>query len=712
MGIRGVLARAVAGGGWAEFTRAVSGGSKAAGNIVAVGMDGVPMYPETSYVAYAREGYRKSDIVYACIMERATSAPQAVLRVYDPDNEEIAGHPMRGVLRRPNPFQSEFELFELTIIMLDLAGNAFWEKVRDRAGRVVELWPLRPDRIEIIASRAHGIGGYWYRVGAERFFYPPEDIIHFRCPEPLNEFWGMPPLRAALRQVATDNEGTDLTKLLLQNRAIPGVVITTQQQLDEETSRRLTQRWREKFGGNNRGDPAFLQAGMDIKSVGMSMTDLAFPDLRNVAESRICGVFGVPPILISAKVGLDRSTFANYEEARRGFWEETISTLHRRIGDRVTADLLPEWDRTGQLEARWDTSNVTALAEYQARKWERARGGWNDDLLTRAEARAMLGFEVDDRRDNVFRSQVRAVAVAARRGAASALPQGDTSGDGATAGKAKERAAATKAMHKTDGLGLLRQVLGRRAAGEAFADRFGGAARDVFARVETDVLAAVRSRKGMSQDDADAILATIDQADDGWRQLTLDTFAPLFEDAITTAATLAAAEVGIDFDLANPRALDFVRAYAFRFADSMTQASRARLREIVLAGQREALTIDGLARRLRREFADWSDKRATMVARTETIRASNQGAKLAYRAAGVKEIEWLAVDDSCPYCKALNGTRVSIDAAWIGEGEAFHPEGADAPLVADYGAIDAPPAHPLCRCTVVAVMDSIERAAA
>ena len=44
-------------------------------------------------------------------------------------------------------------------------------------------------------------------------------------------------------------------------------------------------------------------------------------------ESRICAAMQVPPILVGAKVGLDRSTFTNYQEARKQLWEEAIFSL-------------------------------------------------------------------------------------------------------------------------------------------------------------------------------------------------------------------------------------------------------------------------------------------------------------------------------------------------------------------------------------------------
>ena len=59
--------------------------------------------------------------------------------------------------------------------------------------------------------------------------------------------------------------------------------------------------------------------------------EMALTDSHNHTESRICSVLGVPPILISANVGLQRSTFSNYREARFSFHSETLEPLIDKI---------------------------------------------------------------------------------------------------------------------------------------------------------------------------------------------------------------------------------------------------------------------------------------------------------------------------------------------------------------------------------------------
>src|SRR5690606_8956357 len=132
-------------------------------------------------------------------------------------------------------------------------------------------------------------------------------------------YFGMPPLRPAVRAIAADNEATDYVTAMLQNSAVPSTIIFTQERLDEERRNRFTKKWKQKVGGRNRGEPVFMAQDAKVETLPHTLRDMECPDLRTISESRICSVFGVPPILVGANVGLQRSTFSNYEEARRSF---------------------------------------------------------------------------------------------------------------------------------------------------------------------------------------------------------------------------------------------------------------------------------------------------------------------------------------------------------------------------------------------------------
>jgi len=393
-------------------------------------------YPGQGFLSLAAAGFSRNELVYACIMEKATSLPEAPLRVYGPDGlgEPRESHPLRQLIANPNPLLSEFEMFELTDIHMELAGIAFWEIVRDRAGRPAQLWPLRPDLVRMLRQR-DGRTRYGYLVGSG-IVDLGTDVLAFRYPNPVDPLVGQAPLRPAVRAVALDNEATDFVKTLLQNRAVPGVVITTQQQVDKDISDRLATRWREKFSGSRRGEPAVLQKGMDVKVLGLNPSDLEFPDLRTISETRICSAFGVPPILIGAKAGLDRSTFANYKEARTSFWEETIMPLQRRIGDVIASRLLPQvldaqFTTPRRVTVQWDRSQVLALKESEQAIWERATQALRAGAITVADFRRIVGLPAVEGSDVFLRPAgvVPTLADGTPTGGAAQLPASDTSGD-------------------------------------------------------------------------------------------------------------------------------------------------------------------------------------------------------------------------------------------------------------------------------------------
>jgi HK97 family phage portal protein len=350
------------------------------------------LYPDASYASSAQTGYGRNELVYACIRERSENLPQSVLRVYPGQHgEALEEHRLRRLLAQPNPVTNEFEFFELSVTYLDLAGNCYWLIQRGRDGLPAELWPLRPDLIRILPTQNPRVWNYGYVLDpstsargtlTEIIPVPQRDIVHVKYPNPLDAYFGQPPLRAAARAVSLDNAATDFVDSLLRNDATPTTVVTTQDRVDDALVNRLRARWMARFGGRNRGGPVFLQKGMDIKAIGLNLRDLEFPDLRAYSESRICAAFDVPPILVGAKVGLDRSTFTNYGEARKQLWEEAIFSLQRRFGDAVAAKLLPNFSGVGRsrVQLRWDNSDVLALQEAESARWERAtnalaRGG-------------------------------------------------------------------------------------------------------------------------------------------------------------------------------------------------------------------------------------------------------------------------------------------------------------------------------------------------
>lgn len=76
-----------------------------------------------------------------------------------------------------------------------------------------------------------------------------------------------------------------------------------------------------------------------------------------------CMGFGVSPILIDAQVGLQQSTYSNKTEARRSFYEDTMTYLWSRLDDAFTRHLLPEFVTDPTYNLSFDTSDIPALKD-------------------------------------------------------------------------------------------------------------------------------------------------------------------------------------------------------------------------------------------------------------------------------------------------------------------------------------------------------------
>jgi len=99
----------------------------------------------------------------------------------------------------------------------------------------------------------------------------------------------------------------------------------------------------------------------------------------------------VPPILVGAKVGLDRSTYSNYQEARRSWWQDSLIPQYEHYDDVINAALSPEFG--DDIKAKWDFSHVPALQEDQNQIWTRSREALQSGAISINEFREMINLE-------------------------------------------------------------------------------------------------------------------------------------------------------------------------------------------------------------------------------------------------------------------------------------------------------------------------------
>lgn len=352
-----------------------------------------PQFLPYNYHNAVKEAWEKNELIYTCVQRITAAFVESPLVTFDKDGVRIDGSEAEELFQKPNPFQSYVEFMELSLVYYYLSGNLFWELVRDGNGRIVEIWVLRPDLVKIVPSKKNFIAGYQYDIGTDTVDLPIEDVVHFKWADGEDQLFGMAPIKPAFRQIDTDNEATDVTKVIFENSAFPFVVIKTQEELDAAKSKRLSARWMNKFGGKKRGKPAFLQQGMEVQTLEVKLNDLLFPDLRDITETRILGIMGVPPIIAGAKVGLENATYSNAPAFREFFFYQTINPLYTRFLSKLLS-LSEELTAPGETLG-YDTTKSSFLRQMLTDQQNQANkmvvGGW----ITINEGRKMIGLKAD-----------------------------------------------------------------------------------------------------------------------------------------------------------------------------------------------------------------------------------------------------------------------------------------------------------------------------
>ena len=355
----------------------------AAAPLIALHQTGRPQWTPRNYAALAREGFAANAIGYRAVRMIAEAAASLPWLMYE-GTREVTEHPLLSLLARPNPGQPGRDFTEQVIGFLLVAGNSYVEKVEiDGAPR--ELHALRPDRVKAVASSNGWAEGFEYSVNGQSVRLPRESVLHLKLFNPLSDHYGMSPLEAAQRAIDTHNAASAWNKAMLDNSARPSgalVYAAGDGQLTAEQFDRLKAELEASYqGASNAGRPMVLEGGLDWKQMGHSPKDMEFMAAKDGAAREIALAFGVPPMLLGIP---GDNTFANYMEASRAFWRQTVLPLASRLAEAMTGFL-----GGGRYRLAHDLDQVEALAADREALWARVGAA---SFLSDDEKRMAVGY--------------------------------------------------------------------------------------------------------------------------------------------------------------------------------------------------------------------------------------------------------------------------------------------------------------------------------
>lgn len=662
-----------------------------------------------NYVSRARlKAYRNA--VYDCVSliaeQVAGYAPK--MQAKKGDQWETIDHEFIDLLYNPQSMRdpreiesfSKFDLFEATAAYLLLQGDCFWYMgLGKTTGRPRDIVVLRPDKVGTDVDKTGKINGYFIRQeGADPIPLEVNEVLRFNLFNPESAYEGKSVVQTAADYIETDNSTAQFTKNFFRNNAGLSGVLSLKGEITKNSFKKFVRKWREKYQGvDNAGKVAILRDSQAaFTKVGLGLDELDMKALREMTLDDVFMAFKVPkPLLGKAEqTGLGRG---NVEALEYIFAKYNIEPKMKRL-DSVLQFALFRYYGLVQSQMRFTHENIIpADKEHDLA----VRTAGVDKWLTRDEIRDEDGKDSIPGGDQLF---VPINSIPINEASLETAPVSESALANAKFKPITVKIAAKKKdlikanTNERFRLSLMRnqsqyEKLYRRTLAPIFDEQ----RQEALTNLEAHGASLTKAQGAKLFDDA------------AYDAMMLEDLTPVLYDLAETQGGIAmrfAGDEDNEFHLTS-KIQEHLQRNTQKMATNFNDETLAALNSTLAEGIQAGEGVGSLKKRVISVYDNVEGYRAERIARTETLKASNDATVEAYRQTGfVRAKEWVVNPGACPQCRDFEGKSVPLDSAFLGLGESYtilDDEGNEQIYTNDYDTIEQPPLHPNCRCTVIPV---------
>lgn len=298
-------------------------------------------------VAVNEHSSMKMSAVFRCVSLISSVSASLPLHVFVKGTKDRA---VSALLEDPHPELTPIELWRLTYVHRCLWGNAYLQKVRNNANEVVELWPIRPDRVRVGRARptAANRSGKMFEIEddqGKRQALTSNEIMHLPGLS-YDGVVGMSLVRAAAQGIGLALAAESYGARLFGSGNLLSGILKTDQRLEQGQAETLQARWSQMSQGLDRAHRvAVLDSGAAFQSLTMPSSEAQMLESREFQITEASRYWGVPPFLMM-QTSKSTSWGTGLEQQAQGW---------------VTFDLHPTW--LAPTEQRI-TKELTGSGEY------------------------------------------------------------------------------------------------------------------------------------------------------------------------------------------------------------------------------------------------------------------------------------------------------------------------------------------------------------
>lgn len=302
---------------------------------------------------------------------------------------EVLQHAALNLWNQPNPFMTGETFREIGWQYMELVGEWYWVLNRGTSGKgiPIEMWPVRPDRMEPVPDKERFLAG-WVYSGPNGELVPllPSEVIQLRYPNPTDIYRGMSPVQSLLADIDSAKYTAEWSRNFFLNSATPGGIVTFQKRLSDTEFNEFVARWREQHQGVARGHRVgVLEQGATYEPNTYTMRDMQFVELRNLSREVIREAYRIHQAMLGNSTDVNRANAETAEEVHITWHEIPRLKRQRTVLNQM---FLPMFGNT-TLNREMEFDDPTPSSSNDA----------NDELTAKSKAAVILvgaGWHPDD----------------------------------------------------------------------------------------------------------------------------------------------------------------------------------------------------------------------------------------------------------------------------------------------------------------------------
>lgn len=300
------------------------------------------------------------------------------------DEHELTAHPFLDFWQKPNPLHemSNAALWHLFEVYLKLKGEGYFIIEKDPLGKPTELWPVPTHWVQMTPYLDHP----FYTVRLTSGVLMPvsvDDMFVMKDLNPVDPFRrGLGQAEPLADEIETDEYAAKFQKRFFFNDATPNLVIAMPKSTEEQR-KRFRAEWMEKFRGFFQSHGvATVNGEVVVNKVGDNMKDMDMVNGRTFLRNAVLEHFGVPREIMGITESSNRATS---EAAQYIYAQNVLMPNLRRREEAINTQLVPLFGP----DLIWHFEDI--VPRNQEFDKAVALDGWNAGLLTKDEARELLG---------------------------------------------------------------------------------------------------------------------------------------------------------------------------------------------------------------------------------------------------------------------------------------------------------------------------------